>query len=48
MGSRHSMINIEIIAPHVGGEQISDLTVCILLPRRHPGIPEQLPHVHPI
>ncbi|GAB2627846.1 hypothetical protein GCM10009696_36440 [Kocuria himachalensis] len=42
------MVQIEVIAPHTGGEQVRHLPVCILLPHRHTGIPDQLPHVHPL
>ena len=47
MSSRHSMVNVKVIAPHAGGQQIRHLTVRILLPRRHACVPNQLSHNHP-
>lgn len=44
--SRHSKVRVDVIAPHAGGQQVMYLTVGVLLPRRDPGVPDQLPHAH--
>lgn len=46
--SRHSMIDIEVIAPHAGMQGVKHLAVCVLLPHRRPCAPDQLPHAHPV
>ena len=47
MSSRHSMIDIEVIATHSSSNQIGHLTIRILQRRRYAPIPNQLIHVNP-
>ena len=40
------MVDVDVIAPHTGTQEVRHLTVCVLLPRRHSGVPDELPHVY--
>ena len=47
-GNQTLHVDVEVIAPHAGIQEVRHLAVCVLLPCRHSRIPDQLPHVHPI
>jgi hypothetical protein len=42
--SGDAVIDVEVIAPDAGSEEVCGLSIRVLLTRRHPRVPDELPH----
>lgn len=40
------MVGVNVIEPYAGLQEERQLTIGVLQPSRHPGVPDQLPHAH--
>lgn len=47
LGAGHPVIDIEVITPDSGREQVLDLPVGVLSPGRDPRVSDELAHDHP-